>query len=285
MNEFACETGFDMVDAGVALNADAIIGAIRSDLRDRLAVVDVVEETGSTNDDLLRTTDIDLDSRVLLAELQTAGKGRRGRSWHSAHGNISMSIGWRFSCATTSLGPLGLAVGVCVCRALERAGLRGHGVKWPNDIVIDGAKLGGILVETRQRRNGVDAVIGIGLNLTLDDDAGSKIEQPWTALPRGKEPQGIDRNGLVALILEEVLGILDRTGGGLAAFLACHWEDWDSLRGHRIRVHREDENFEGKACGITKDGALKLSTSTPETINQPEGWLTFHSGEVSVRHA
>src|SRR5688572_19193259 len=123
--------------------------------------VRVVERCTSTNELALKGS-----SPILIAaEEQTAGRGRRGRRWHSARGaGITFSLGRRIRRPTRELAVLSLVAGVAVARALHALGARSARLKWPNDLVLDGAKLGGILVETRNGR----AVIGIGLNCRRD---------------------------------------------------------------------------------------------------------------------
>lgn len=262
-----------------ALDSAAILQGISPSFRYRIRSIDVEEVTASTNDDLLALPASELHGRVLLAERQSAGKGRRGRRWQAPPGNILMSIGWRFEGPATSLGALGPFVGVCVCRALARLGLSGHGIKWPNDVVLGDAKLGGILVESRAGRSGAEVVIGIGINVRLGDDGPAGVDQARTDLERATGLAPADRNGLVAALLEELVAgfdaIADRPGG----YFDKAWREWDVLRGTTVRVLRADAVIEGEACGIAEDGSLRV---------RPEGgggMQSFHSGEVSVRRA
>src|SRR5918992_2048255 len=125
--------------------------------------VRVVERCGSTNDLVFKER---LEKPVLIAaEEQTAGRGRRGRRWHSAPGaGVTFSLGRRIRRPVRELAALSLVAGVAATRALRTLGVRKAALKWPNDLVVDGAKLGGILVETRSQGAAVYAVIGIGIN-------------------------------------------------------------------------------------------------------------------------
>lgn len=271
-----------MAEQDFPLDAKSIISGIRQDLVSQLSRLEVRDVTHSTNDDLLGLTGRELHGHVLLAEHQTAGKGRRGRTWHSAPGNINMSIGLHVPRATEYLGALSLIVGICVCRAFSRIGLNGHGIKWPNDVVIDQAKLGGILVETRHRRTGMDVVIGIGINVKMGSEARDSIDQSWTDLASQPGLENADRNQLASKIIEEVLVVLSDERSDPGAFLSKHWAAWDVLRNAQIQVEREGDYFEGRAAGITPDGGLRLEMPVPiQDIAQ----MVFHSGEVSVRHA
>lgn len=211
------------------LDPGAILRGVRPATRPLVSDVVVVEKTRSTNDDLLALPARERHGRVLLAERQTAGKGRRGRPWHSPAGNIWMSFGWRFAAAPRLLADLPLLAGVCVCRALARSGLEGQRIKRPNDILVDGVKLSGILVETRSTRSGCDSVTGIGVNVRLADDAGARIDQPWTDLHRALGDRLPARNTIVAHLLEELLPRF-QDEPGMAAFLADEWPRW-TLKG------------------------------------------------------
>lgn len=198
---------------------------ISPDVRPLISDVVVLQETRSTNDDLLGLPSRERHGRVVLAERQVAGKGRRGRAWQSPAGNIWMSIGWRFAAAPRMLADLPLVVGVCVCSALARSGLEGQRIKRPNDILVDGAKLCGILVETRSTRSGCDSVTGIGVNVRLPIEAGERIDQPWTDLHRALGDRLPARNTIVAHLLEALLPRF-QDEPGITAFLADEWPRW-----------------------------------------------------------
>ncbi|MCB1639256.1 MAG: biotin--[acetyl-CoA-carboxylase] ligase, partial [Thiothrix sp.] len=117
---------------------------------------------------------------VCLAETQTAGRGRYGKSWQSPAGNIYCSVRWHFEVIPPHFGCLSLVVGVALARALEQAGLQGHGLKWPNDLWHQDRKLGGILIQTAEVLSQV--VIGFGLNVNIDPQNGDPIDQPWCQL-------------------------------------------------------------------------------------------------------
>lgn len=207
------------------LDSGAILHGVGPATRPLISDVVVVEETRSTNDDLLALPTRERHGRVLLAERQTAGKGRRGRPWHSPPGNIWLSVGWRFSAALRDLSDLPLLAGVCVCRALARCGLEGQRIKRPNDILVGGAKLCGILVETRGGQTGCEAVTGIGINVRQANDAGDHIDQPWTDLDQQLGSRLPARNILVASLLDELLPRF-RDETGMAAFLAETSPEW-----------------------------------------------------------
>jgi BirA family biotin operon repressor/biotin-[acetyl-CoA-carboxylase] ligase len=265
--------------AEIALDPSVIGGSINQNVRPLLGHIEILGQTDSTNDVLLRLAPAERHARVVLAERQTAGKGRRGRQWQSPGGNIYMSLGWRFDEPAISLGALGLVTAVSVCRALARTGLVGHGIKWPNDIQVSGGKLGGILVELSSRvRSGCDAVIGIGINVGADDPGAGRIDQPWTNLSQSLGRKAVDRNQIVGMVLAELLECLRGGAGAFEGFLAVEWPKWDLLGQREVRIEYGESILDGTAQGIAPGGALRVLLGGGRTAE-------FHSGEVSVRRA
>jgi BirA family biotin operon repressor/biotin-[acetyl-CoA-carboxylase] ligase len=246
----------------------------------------VLGETDSTNAVMARLPAARRHAHAVLAESQSAGRGRRQRHWYSpAGGNIYLSLGWRFEPPPPHLSTLPLVAGVCVCRALERAGLRSHGVKWPNDILVGGLKLAGILVETQTAAGrAVLAVIGIGLNVRMPGSpkgppAGA-IDRPWTDLASQLPAahRGIGRNALAALLLEELLPGLERYAtAGFAPFR----EDWnrrDLLSGKRVGLEGNGMAHTGTALGVDEGGGLAVDIDG-------YGVQVLHAAEVSILDA
>ena len=186
-----------------------------------------------------------------------------------------MSIGWHFEQSLSELGCLPLVVALSVAQALSRNGLEGHRVKWPNDLLIDGRKLCGCLVEMQgDARGPCHAVIGIGINIHMpDSEATAKIEQPWTDL-KSYLPN-CSRNLLAAVLLEELLDQLSLFADkGFAPFLPA-WEQRDGLKGKHIEVATGSRSLHGTVAGIDDEGALLLDTG--------DGLMSLHSGEVSLQ--
>ncbi len=234
--------------------------------RGQLRELTVLQETDSTNSALARLPAGRRHAHALLAEKQTAGRGRRQRAWHSpAGGNIYLSLGWRFARQSAALSTLPLVAALCLCRALERAGLRGHGVKWPNDILVSGSKVAGILVETQSTGAGPAlAIIGIGLNVRMPgsdaDHPAAIIDRPWTDLASRlpEDQRSISRNRLVALLLEELLaGLVRFEAAGFEAFQG-EWRERDLLTGKRLRLEGNGGFRYGRAIGIDHDGGLEV---------------------------
>jgi len=255
-------------------------GRIRAGLpASALAVLDGLEvawSVGSTNTELLRCSVPQRGSRVLLAERQTQGRGRRGREWTSplaAHIYVSVLRG--FPGGLARLGGLSLAAGVAVAEALQGQGIESIGLKWPNDLVADGRKLGGLLVEGGGEFAGAaHAVIGIGLNVDMPADMAAGIGQPWTDLQtlRGA---AVDRNTVVATVLAHLLPALEIFDQqGLAPFLP-RYAALDSLAGREVRIEQGGQWQQGIALGLADDGALRVRMGDQEQH--------VHAGEVSVR--
>jgi BirA family biotin operon repressor/biotin-[acetyl-CoA-carboxylase] ligase len=214
--------------------------------------VRVVERCSSTNDLALR-----MAHPILIAsEEQTAGRGRRGRRWHSAPGaGVTFSLGRRIRRPVRELAALSLVAGVAATRALRALGVGKAALKWPNDLVVDGAKLGGILVETRSSGY---AVIGIGINCRRDAGLAGKLGRKVAFL---EEFASVDRNAVIqqaGRALVEALDTFERHG---LAGLRSEWQAMDAHAGQRLRVRLANGRvMTGLAGGLADDGALRLVT-------------------------
>ncbi len=245
----------------------------------RLGPVEVVATTDSTNDCLRRRLAQGrvAGPQVLIAECQAAGRGRRGRGWVSPFaGGIWMSVLWPLPHGIATCGGLSLALGVAAVRALRGAGLAQLGLKWPNDLLWQGRKLGGILVEFSGEAEGpAHAIIGIGINTSLPVAAGEAIDQPWVDLERagGIHPGRNELAGRLLRELVEVLSVFERSG---FAALRDEWVEYDALAGQPVRVESPAGPVTGHARGVDRDGALLVE----ETSGQRRRFL---SGLVSVR--
>jgi len=268
------------------LDAVCIREQISTPEQEKLRHLTVLEKTDSTNSAIQRLAPDRRHAHAVLAECQTGGRGRQKKSWHSpAGGNVYLSLGWRFKCDEPGLSSLPLIVAICVCEALARTGLSGHGIKWPNDILVNGVKLAGILVEMQSTGSGPAlAVIGIGVNVRMPDsgagEAGLMIDRPWTDLASllGPGHAGISRNRVTALLLEELLPALERFESGGFREFRNSWERLDLLEGRQVQI---EENSGGRrsgtARGVDEHGSLVLELDGG-------GRQVIHSGEVSVRH-
>src|SRR5437868_10703285 len=162
--------GYRLPHAVDLLNKDELVASISPGTQPLLAQVDVLLTVDSTNRYVYESAAATTGrAQICIAELQNAGRGRRGRSWVAPFGSgICMSVGWQFQEAPPTFSALSLAVGVAVVKALHRFGAEGVGLKWPNDLIWRQRKLGGILIEMRGESGGPSqVVIGIGLNMRM----------------------------------------------------------------------------------------------------------------------
>lgn len=255
---------------------------IRALLKQRQVQADleILEEVDSTNQHLLRAAEPHY-GRVCLAETQSAGRGRRGRGWVATpYHNILMSMDWRFETGPASLAGLSLAAGVAVVRALEEFGVPGAGLKWPNDILRDNAKLAGLLIDVRGEAGGPSLVVlGLGLNVYLAPADAVHIDQPWAALRDSmSSPAPVDRNRLAALLivhLHQMFRVFERDG--FAVFRA-EWERRHFYAGKTVRLQSGQGDVFGTVEGIDMQGGLCVRADGGEI-------RTFHSGDVSLRAA
>ncbi len=244
------------------------------------ARVRVAAITDSTNTQLLNAPAAH-DPQVLFAEYQNAGRGRRGRDWLSPFGaQLAFSIAWSFESMPPRLTALPLAVGIVCARVLHDHGAHSARVKWPNDLVADGRKLAGILIEHRgEGGGGCRVVVGVGINLALQAAQTASVVQPWTnlgdLLPPGAQPPS--RNALAAALLRELLMLLsDYASTGFAPY-AAEWDRYDATRDRAVRVILGERELQGVAHGIDEDGALIVDAGGTRH--------RLHSGEVSLRIA
>jgi BirA family transcriptional regulator, biotin operon repressor / biotin---[acetyl-CoA-carboxylase] ligase len=216
---------------------------------------------------------------VLLAEHQWGGRGRRGRSWIAPPGGaLALSVAWQFAEMPADLSAIALVVGLATRAALADQGVHDVRLKWPNDLVTGNGKLGGILIELRAESGGpAHVVIGIGINVTLDEAARAAV------LASGNTADDIsahvhpapDRNRLVAALLDRLLPMLEEfPRQGFAPHLAA-WHAADALANQEVRIENAGATSRGIARGVDVHGAL--------LVESPAGVQRFISGEVSVR--
>lgn len=260
------------------LDAGAIRQAMTPAAATALCDIEVAWSLDSTNAEALRRGAPAHGTRALFAERQTAGRGRRGRSWIGSPGNsLLLSLSRRFDGGLARLGGLSLVAGVAVAEALQAIGLHAVALKWPNDIVVAGRKLGGVLVEgSGEAAGSASAVLGLGLNLRMPVAAGAVLDQPWTDLASHLTPLPA-RNRIAARLLDHLLPALDLFDeAGLPPFLS-RYAPFDALQGAPIVLHQHGAQVEGVALGVAGDGALRVAVAGTER--------RVHSGEVSVRRA
>jgi len=259
-------------------------GLIRSHMSERgqelVSGIEIHETIESTSSHLMsQTADRLRTGHVCLAERQTAGRGRRGRQWVSPFaGSVYRSLYWRYSLTPAELSGVSLAAGLAVIRGLEQLGVRGAGLKWPNDILHQHRKLAGLLLEVSGEQSGPSRVVlGLGLNVSMPSFAAESIDQPWIdldSLPGGKT---VSRNRLVAVLLDNLAAILSGFEADGLAPLVKEWRRYDLYYGEPVRLQMGGRQVEGIHRGIDSSGALLLETS--------DGIQVHHGGEVSLRPA
>jgi BirA family transcriptional regulator, biotin operon repressor / biotin---[acetyl-CoA-carboxylase] ligase len=272
--------GYRLPSATAPLQAARIRKALPKAIAARLRHGATLWSTTSTNADLMTQSDLPAGRfDYLTAEYQSAGRGRRTRSWYAPPGGaVCLSLSWSFRSLPATVSALSLAVGVCALRALRHAGVQGAELKWPNDLVAGGAKLGGILVELRAEAGGpAFVVIGIGLNVALGTTVLDQVKATGTtAIDLASLGLALsERNEITAAVIAEIIdGLLQFERDGFGAF-AQEWRAADALSGKVVRISQDAGSVSGHARGIDRDGALMVQTR--------EGLQRFVTGDVSVR--
>ncbi len=267
--------GYKLVAPLQRLDAAALQSAVPN-VQVRVAAV-----TDSTNAQLLASNS-EADPQALFAEFQTAGRGRRGREWVSPFGaNLYLSLAWSFPQWPRQLTALPLAVGVACARALREVGLDAVQLKWPNDLHVDGRKLGGILIEHRAEAGGpCRVIIGIGINVAMTGAQAQTVTQPWIGLHEALAAHGkplVARRDFAAALLKQLSqAVKTFEQSGFDAF-AADWSALDLTRDREVTVQGQHGAYNAIARGVDEQGALVV-----EALGQLQ---TIHSGEVSLRLA
>lgn len=261
------------------LDTERVRAGLPAVTRRRIGLLENHWRLDSTSSELARRAAGLPDLAFVFADWQGAGRGRRGRRWLSPPAtNLQCSCLKRFAGGYGSLSGLSLAAGVAAARALEDCGVQGIGLKWPNDLVHDGAKLGGILVELGGEFMGpCHAIVGVGINVYLPDAVRTSLDQRSVDLAGFRGGATPSRNTLAAALvarLTETLDAFDRDG--FCAFVDA-WSARDALKDRRIHVDGVRGAFDGVAAGVDARGALQVrSAGTLRSID---------SADVTVRRA
>lgn len=238
----------------------------------------IYDSMTSTNDYLVtHAKQIKNSNAVCFAEHQTAGRGRLGRTWVSPFlSNIYMSLLWNFHFDMTALSGLHILTGISVMKALQKiTKIQGLQLKWPNDILWNHCKLGGILIDIIGEYNGLcSVVIGIGLNVNMPEQFTSHIEKPNTAINRITHTT-LSRNHLAGILLDQLISdLIQFSHAGLSDFIN-DWEKYDCLAGNLINISTATESLTGIAKGIDEHGRLLLETKDKNKI-------AVNSGDASI---
>ncbi len=249
---------------------------IRNAMSQKLDKLDILLDVPSTNTYVFERAANYMGQRyALLAEKQSAGKGRRGRTWVSPFGkNLYLSLLVTFHGGIASLEGLSLSVAIAIERALVKLGIEGIGLKWPNDLYAQGKKLAGILLEvTGEYSSHCQVVIGVGLNLALSERDSAQIDQPWAQL-RSLKP-GLSRNLVAATVLDELLKVVDEFDRDGFAPFQSYWAQRDIFMDKEVRLIGGNQDKIGTVKGVNRKGELLLKTQL--------GMESFNAGEISVR--
>lgn len=246
--------------------------------------LEVLFSVDSTNDYLYSAPPIPPGRpRIVFAEIQLAGRGRRGRSWLAPFGSgLTFSIGWTFPEVPADLSALSLAIGVQVAEALRAAGIAESMLKWPNDIVWRHRKLGGLLIQLKLEAGGSASVVaGLGLNLALPPAARASVAgagaTPAADLLEASGGRMPGRNALAGRIAKAMCDGLEQFGREGFQPFAGRWATLDSLAGASVRVEQASGAVDGRALGADRDGALRV-----EVDGRVERFL---AGDVTLRAA
>ena len=265
--------GYQLARAFEFLAAEAITAGFTPEARAVLRSPTVSVSVDSTNQRLLEAIPLgNIHGRAWLAEFQTAGRGRRGDRWLAPPGAaVCLSLGWRFEVPPRDLSALSLAVGVAVARGLQTLGATGVRLKWPNDLLLAGRKLAGILIEMRSELGGpCTVVIGIGVNVAVGEDVRAQIDQPVASLADAVQPPP-SRNAVATSLLNALSDALQTFATrGFAAFTA-DWLALDALAGRPVSLSLPDRTVLGIARGVDANGLLLI-----EVEGQVESFMAGH---------
>ncbi|WP_435236199.1 bifunctional biotin--[acetyl-CoA-carboxylase] ligase/biotin operon repressor BirA [Psychromonas sp. PT13] len=243
--------------------------------KDNVHVEQIVD---STNQWLLERIDKIENGQSCISECQLSGRGRRGRTWISPFAShLYFSLYWRFDSGIDKVSGLSLLVGIAVVNSLEKIGIQGAELKWPNDIYYQGKKLAGILIELNaEATEACHCIIGIGLNVRMPPEQAKLIDQPWIDLNQiSSDP--VNRNLLSATLMKELYSLLaqyEKTG--LKPYLS-RWFELDCFINKQVNLLIADNVKSGICRGIDEKGALLLDVD-----GEIEDYI---GGEISLRLA
>ena len=265
--------GLDLLDRKKIVQDLASLGR---DVRESLFLFSVVD---STNVWLMKKSAAlsgGAAGLICLAEMQNMGRGRRGRVWQSPFArNIYLSISWTFSQGVTAVEGLSLAVGVVLCDALEKLGVEGLELKWPNDLLNAGKKIGGVLIELVGDANGdCHVIVGVGFNVAMPSYV--EVDQSWTDL-RSICQANVSRSQIAVGFIDTLFTLFSTyEKDGFRAYQS-DWEAKNAHKNKRVTLFTPTEKFVGTFLGVSSRGELRMQVD--------QRVLTFAGGEISLREA
>jgi len=272
--------GYRLTRPWQPLRVERIRAELTAEAAVRLQDLEVLRSVDSTSDYLKRTrTQHDVARvRACLAEWQSAGRGRRGKSWVSPYGSsLYLSLAVPMGESGIRSGGLSLVAAVATVSALQACGVEGLGLKWPNDIFYRDRKLAGILLDLSGEAGGsYQVIIGVGINIQVPGNAAQEIDQPWTDL--SQSGVAVERNRLAGMVLGSLLDAIEIFNQqGLGVFVQ-QWRRLDLIADRAVELRNDNAAIAaGIARGIDDQGALLIESNG---ITQ-----RYHAGEVSVRLA
>lgn len=236
----------------------------------------IVDSLESTNDYIKTSMESRQGYILCLAEHQSAGRGRRGKSWISPYGkNLYLSVGFNFERGFEALNGLSLVVGIAVARSIADLGLAAK-LKWPNDVWIEKKKVAGILVEVDGEQGGpLRLVVGLGVNVNMKP-CDAEIDQPWTSLAT-ELGRIVDRSALAASLVGNLLTLMEQFKQRGFVGMKEEWQEFDGVSGSRVTLANQDKEEQGICRGVDHRGYLLLES---------DGKIqAFSGGELSLRIA
>lgn len=251
---------------------------IKQHLNDKQVHIDVLESIGSTNDFLATNLKHNKAIQICLAETQTLGRGSLNRRWHSPFGkNIYLSLLFIFNKASNQLSGLSLITSLAVCKAIENFSPleKKLNVKWPNDILVNQKKLSGNLIEIKtQQKNLCQVIIGVGINVNMQQETGCDIDQPWTSLQLLTNRRH-DRNLLCAELINQLIDYLSTFEKETLSYFIKEWQQRDALFNQPVQLLLNRQQYQGMAQGINPQGHLLVKLDNGEL-------KAFCSGETTL---
>ena len=261
------------------LDIDKIRASIPEQIASLISAIERHDILESTNSELLNSASENVHARICLAEYQSAGRGRHGRQWLAPYSSgLCLSFGWQFQTVIKQSQLISLLPAVACIRVLHRIGINNAGAKWPNDVICNGQKLAGILIEISANKSDFQTVIiGLGLNVYNRSEISEQIQQPWTTIDQqlDKLPS---RNELAAMLITELFNLIQMVEAtekeGLAE-IRDEWRRYDQLINTPVSLINGNQKIKGISRGINDDGSLRVEVNSE--------MKQYVSGEISLR--
>jgi len=248
------------------------------DLPHKLELYPIIPSTNEYLMGLIKSKTDLLDGHTVLAECQTKGRGRRGRTWQSPYGShVYLSQYRTMDSGLSAASGLSIAIGLAVIKTINQFTNLHCQLKWPNDVLVEGKKIAGILVEAEGQTDGVcHLVVGVGINVNMPTSSADSIEQPWTDLNTISDER-IDRNVFIAKLLEQLDDVYKEYQFNRLDNLFEQWNANNAFANQTVELISASKTQIGKCLGIDTNGALLLEDLTSKSVFKVFG------GEVSLR--